>query len=90
MIPKFNRKIVERGKIDILSTQIHEQSLSWLGTGTSMKSGRVKLYIYGQKKNQKKTHRYLYQVHCTLRNMDDTVIGNDILILHISLYIVER
>jgi hypothetical protein len=26
-----NRKGVERGKIDISSTQIHDHSLSWLG-----------------------------------------------------------
>jgi len=39
---KFNRKIVERDKIDTV-TQIHDRSLSWLGTGTSIKSGGVKL-----------------------------------------------
>jgi hypothetical protein len=37
-IPKSNRKIVERGNIDILSTQTHDRSLTWLGTGTSIKS----------------------------------------------------
>jgi len=41
-IPKFNRKIVERGKIDTSRTQIHDHSLSWLGTGTSIKSDGVK------------------------------------------------
>ena len=30
------------GKIDITNTLIHDHSLSWLGTGTSIKSGRVK------------------------------------------------
>jgi hypothetical protein len=39
---KFNRKIAERGKIDSPYTQIHDRSLSWLGTGTTIKSGRVK------------------------------------------------
>jgi len=34
---KFRRKIVERGKIDIPDTQIYDRSLSWLGTGTSIK-----------------------------------------------------
>ena len=32
-IPKSNIKIVERGKIDTPNTQIHDRSLSWLGTG---------------------------------------------------------
>ena len=40
---KFNRKIAERGKIDSPYTQIHDRSLSWLGTGTTIKSGRVKV-----------------------------------------------
>jgi hypothetical protein len=38
-VPKSNSKIEERDKI----TQIHDHSLSWLGAGTSIKSGRVKL-----------------------------------------------
>jgi len=33
-----NRKIAERGKMDSHITQIHERSLPWLGTGTSIKS----------------------------------------------------
>jgi hypothetical protein len=36
-------KIIERSKIDTPSTQIHDLSLSWLGTDTSIKSGGVKL-----------------------------------------------
>ena len=40
--PKSNRKIVEKGKINTLSTQINDHSLSWLSTGTSIKSGEVK------------------------------------------------
>jgi hypothetical protein len=40
---KFNGKIAERGKIDSPYTQIHDHSLSWLGTGTTIKSGRVKV-----------------------------------------------
>jgi hypothetical protein len=39
---KFNRKIIEKGKIDTPTTYLHDQSLSWLGTDTSIKSGRVK------------------------------------------------
>ena len=36
-ILKSNIKIVERGNIDIDNTQKHKSSLSWLGTGTSIK-----------------------------------------------------
>jgi hypothetical protein len=42
-IPKSNRKIVTRDKIDIPNTQMHDCSLICLGTGTSIKSGGVKL-----------------------------------------------
>ena len=45
---KYNRKIVEREKIDPPSTPVHEHSLSWLGTGTSIKSGRIKLVLWSQ------------------------------------------
>jgi hypothetical protein len=31
-VPKYNRKIVYRDKIDIPNTQIHDQSSSWFGT----------------------------------------------------------
>jgi hypothetical protein len=41
-ILKSNIKIVEWGKIDIRSTQLHDRSLSWLATGTSIESGGVK------------------------------------------------
>ena len=40
-VPKYNRKIAEKGKIDTPSTQIHDDSLSWLGTDTSLTSGEV-------------------------------------------------
>ena len=39
---KFNIKIVERCKIDISRTHIHDLPLSLLGTRTSIKSGGVK------------------------------------------------
>jgi hypothetical protein len=47
-IPKSERKIVERDKIDSPNTQIHECSLSWLATGTSMKKKwlRFKLALW--------------------------------------------
>ena len=40
--PKSNRKIVERGKIGTLYTQIYDLSLFWLVTSTSIKSCGVK------------------------------------------------
>jgi hypothetical protein len=39
--PKSNIKFVEIGKIDTPNIQIHGRSLSFLGTGTSIKSGGV-------------------------------------------------
>jgi len=38
-IPNSSIKIVERGKIDIANTRIHDRSLFWLVTGTSKKKG---------------------------------------------------
>ena len=43
---KSNRKIVERAKIETFYKQIHDWSLSWLGTDTSVKSDRVKLVVW--------------------------------------------
>ncbi len=47
-IPKSNIEIEERGKIDAPNTQIHDHSLFWLGTGTSIKCGGVKLVLWTQ------------------------------------------
>jgi len=44
-MPKSNIKVVERGKIDTPSTKIFDRTLSLLGTGTSIKSGGVKLVL---------------------------------------------
>jgi len=33
-VPKSNRKIVEKGKIDDPNTQIHDVTLPWVGRGT--------------------------------------------------------
>jgi hypothetical protein len=46
-IQNSNRKIGERGKIDIRKTQIHDYSLAWLGIDISMKSDGVKLVFMG-------------------------------------------
>ena len=43
---KSNRKIIERDIIDILSTQRHDRSPSWLGTSNSIKSDGVKLVLW--------------------------------------------
>ena len=45
---KSNRKIVEKDKIDTPYTHIHDWSLSWLVTYTSIKSGEVKLVLFAQ------------------------------------------
>ena len=47
-IPKSNIKIEERATIDHSNTQIHDCSLSWLGTGTSITSGGIKLVLWVQ------------------------------------------
>ena len=44
-IPNLNIKIAERGNIDTPNTQIHDLSLSWFGTGTSIKCDRVQLVL---------------------------------------------
>jgi len=38
-IPKSDIKIIESGKIDAPNAQMHDRLLSWLDTGTSIKSG---------------------------------------------------
>jgi hypothetical protein len=43
-ILKSNVKIIERGKIDTPSTQVHDRLLNWCGKGASIKSGMVKLF----------------------------------------------
>jgi hypothetical protein len=45
IVPKSIRKIVETDPKSILLTHIHDRSLSWIGTGTSIKSGGVKLVL---------------------------------------------
>jgi hypothetical protein len=47
-VHKSNRKFIERGKIDSPNTHVHDHSLSWLGTGTWIKSGRVKIVLWTQ------------------------------------------
>ena len=44
-IPNSNIKIVERVKVDTFNTQIHDRSLPWLGTHTSLNGGGVKLLL---------------------------------------------
>ena len=47
--------MVERDKINTPSTQIHDFPLSWLVTGTSIKSGgkkinkKINIYVWGKK-----------------------------------------
>jgi hypothetical protein len=48
MKSKKYHTFVERSKIDIPNTHVHDCSLSWLGTGTSIKRGGVKLVLWIQ------------------------------------------
>jgi len=43
--PKYNRTIIKRRKIDTPKIHIHDRSLSYLGTGTPIKSRGVKLVL---------------------------------------------
>jgi hypothetical protein len=48
-IPNFNRTIAEiEAKSTHLIENIHDRSLSWLGTGTSITSGGIKLVLWSQ------------------------------------------
>jgi hypothetical protein len=42
-VQSSNRKILERDKINTPNTKIRHRSFSWIGTGTSVKDGGVKL-----------------------------------------------
>ena len=46
--PKSKIEIVERCKINTPSTKIHHCLISRLGTGTSLKSGGMKLFLWAQ------------------------------------------
>jgi hypothetical protein len=45
-VQKYNRKIVDRGKIVTAKTHTHDRSLSWLGKDTSIKSCGVRLVLW--------------------------------------------
>jgi len=51
MPEQFQNQIsnIERGKIDTSNTQMHDNSLSLFGTGTSIKSDRLKLVFLSPK-----------------------------------------
>jgi hypothetical protein len=46
---RIQSKIVERGKFDNPSIHVHDRSLSWLSTSTSIKRGGVTLAVHGPK-----------------------------------------
>jgi len=51
-VPKSNKKIVETETKPIsLDTHVRRRSLSWLGTGTSVTSGGIKLIVWPQLSN---------------------------------------
>jgi hypothetical protein len=64
-IPNSNIKIVERGKIDTPNTHINDRPLSWLGTGTTIKSGGIKLVLWTQTNNT-----YLLLHHYSKMNLN--------------------
>ena len=58
-------QIVKRAKIDTMNTQIHNRSLSLLGTGTSLKSGGLTL------------HQQIVMLPIMVENITFTFLGND-------------
>ena len=46
IVPKSNRKLVERGQLDTSNTQIHNRAPSWISVDTQ--SGGVKLVIFAK------------------------------------------
>jgi hypothetical protein len=47
-ISKIQQKILERVKVYIAYTHIHDHSLAWLGTYTSVNGGGVKSVLLAQ------------------------------------------
>jgi hypothetical protein len=76
-IKYHSSKIVERGKIDIPNTKIHGHSLSWLGTDTTIKSGRGKLALWAQTSLSEMMRSYI-------ENIEFQIVLSCYLILHIS------
>jgi hypothetical protein len=62
-VTKSNKKIVEMDKVKYPITHIHDCSLSWLGIGTSIKSGEVKLILWSQTSPLLKTTLHRYYKH---------------------------
>jgi len=58
-----------RGKIDTPNTYIHDRSLSWLGTDTSVKCGGIKLVLWAL---------YLYDLSKRLTLYSAIVIYSDL------------
>ena len=75
--PKSNTKIVERGKIDTSYTNIHDLSLSWFGTGTSINIVAGLDYCYGPKPPLHNTPIY------TATNLSNSY-SNDMLTVKLS------
>jgi cell division protein FtsB len=54
-VPKSNRKIIETEVKSIIQTHTYT---FWYGTGTSIKSGRVKLVLWAQMNVKKNLHKF--------------------------------
>ena len=87
-ILKSNIKIVERGNIDTPNTQLHDSSLSWLGTGTSIKSGGVKRVLWTQTSSISEMMRswkcfpYVSNMQALAYNLLNSVIIKNAIILN--------
>ena len=86
-VQKYNRKIVERGEINTSNTQIDDSSLSWLDTGTSIKSTGAKLVLWSQTSTLSDMMRpckffpHMSKIPIPTYNMTNSVIINNAIIL---------
>jgi hypothetical protein len=68
-------KIVERGKIDTPSTQIHDRSFLWYGTGISINSGGVKSALRAQVSALHEMMRYASVFHIVSKMLPKVSAG---------------
>jgi hypothetical protein len=76
-VPKYNRKIVYRDKIDIPNTQIHDQSPSWFGTGRNTQiHDQSPSKVEGLKKTKLKERKknYLLEIFILLYFLRSSVV----------------
>jgi hypothetical protein len=64
-VPKYNRNVKEKGRIDSRSTSIHDRLPAWIGTGSLISSGRAKLVLRAQSKYYQKILQQTLITICT-------------------------